>query len=91
MVLNNTDGVTISGINFVAGNVDAQSTNNATIDNSTFRYLHPFWIPNGYGQGNTDREGMFFRYSSNNTFKNTYIGHNWATMIAFHFWSEQYR
>lgn len=85
LVLNNTSGVNISGINFVAGNVDAQSTNNATIDACTFRYLHPFWIPNGYGQGNTDRQGIFLKNSSNNTFKNSYFGHTWANMIAFHF------
>lgn len=85
LTLNNTSGVNIIGVNFVAGNVDAQSTNNAIIDNSSFRYLHPFWTPNGYGQGNTDREGIFFSNSSNNTIKNTYIGHNWANMIAFHF------
>ncbi|GAA4237640.1 hypothetical protein GCM10022291_25020 [Postechiella marina] len=85
LVLNNTSDVTIIGINFVAGNLDAQSTNNTLIDQSSFRYLHPFWIPNGYGQGNTDRKGMFFRYSSNNTIKNTYIAHNWANMVAFHF------
>ena len=31
LVLNNTTGVTVRGINFVAGNVDMQSTNNAVI------------------------------------------------------------
>ncbi|TYA74643.1 T9SS type A sorting domain-containing protein [Seonamhaeicola marinus] len=85
LVLNNSSGTNISGINFVAGNVDAQSTNNTTIDGCTFRYVHPFWIPNGYGQGNTDRQGIFFRNSSNNTLKNSYFGHTWANMIAFHF------
>ncbi|WP_282134029.1 T9SS type A sorting domain-containing protein [Seonamhaeicola maritimus] len=85
LVLNNSDGINISGINFVAGNVDAQSTNSATIDESSFRYLHPFWTPNGYGQGNTDRKGMYFENSSNNTIKNTYIGHSWGNIVALKF------
>lgn len=61
LVLNNTSGTMISGINFVAGNVDAKSTNNTTIDKSTFRYLYPFWTPRGYGQGDTDRKGIFLK------------------------------
>ncbi|WP_299547344.1 T9SS type A sorting domain-containing protein [Seonamhaeicola sp.] len=85
LVLNNTSGVSINGINFVAGNVDAQSTNSATIDESSFRYLHPFWTPNGYGQGNTDRKGIYFENSSDNTVKNTYIGHSWGNMVALKF------
>lgn len=82
LVLNNSSGINISGVNFVAGNVDAQSTNNVTIENSSFRYLHPFWTPKGYGQNDTDKKGIYLKNSSNNTFRNTYIGHSWGNMIA---------
>ncbi|MDV7187991.1 T9SS type A sorting domain-containing protein [Lutibacter sp. TH_r2] len=82
LVLNNTDGIKITGINFVAGNVDFQDANNAVIDGCTFRYLHPFWTPNGYGQNDTDPKGIYLEDSSNNTFKDTYIGHSWGNMVA---------
>ncbi|MGC6430615.1 MAG: right-handed parallel beta-helix repeat-containing protein, partial [Jejuia sp.] len=85
LVLNNTSGTNITGINFVAGNVDAQSTNNTLVDNCSFRYLYPFWTPTGYGQGDTDRKGIYLSNSSNNTFQNTYIGHSWGNMVALRF------
>ncbi|WP_298369285.1 right-handed parallel beta-helix repeat-containing protein [uncultured Lutibacter sp.] len=82
LVLNNTEGIQVSGINFVAGNVDFQDANNAVIEDCTFRYLHPFWTPNGYGQNDTDPKGIYLEDSSNNTFKNTYVGHSWGNMVA---------
>lgn len=82
LVLNNRSGIVIQGINFVAGNVDAQSTNNTAIDKCTFRYLHPFWTPTGYGQSSTDNKGIYLRNSSNNSFKETYIGNSWGNMVA---------
>lgn len=82
LVLNNQSGINIEGINFVAGNVDAQSTNSTSIDKCTFRYLYPFWTPNGYGQNDTDKKGIYLRNSSNNSFKDTYIGNSWGNMVA---------
>lgn len=84
LVVNNTSGTKIKGINFTAGNVDFQNANNAIIENCTFRYLHPFWVPKGYGQNDTDKRGIYLKNSSNNTFKNTYVGHSWGNMFALH-------
>lgn len=82
LVLNNTSGVIIEGINFVAGNVDMQKTLNAIIDRSSFRYLYPFFTPNGYGQNVTEKTGIYLTNSSDNTFKNTYMAHTWGNMVA---------
>ena len=82
LILNSRSNVSITGINFVAGNVDAQNMNNVSVDKCTFRYLYPFWTPTGYGQGDTDRKGIYLRNSSNNSFTNTYIGYSWGNMVA---------
>ena len=82
LVTNNTSGLTLKGIHFVAGNVDMQNTSNATIEACSFRYLHPFWTPTGYGQGATDRKGVYLSNSSNNLFKDTYVAHSWGNMFA---------
>jgi hypothetical protein len=84
LVLNNRSNINLTGIHFTAGNVDFQNANNITIDKCSFRYLHPFWTPKGYGQGDTDKKGIYLKNSSNNTFKNTYIGHSWGNMVALH-------
>ncbi len=82
LVLNNTSGVTIRGIHFMAGNVDMQNTTGATIERTSIRYLHPFWTPRGYGQNDTDPKGIYLSNSSNNTFKDVYVGHSWGNIIA---------
>jgi len=82
LVLNNTSGVTIEGLNFVAGNTDMQSTSNAVIRKCTMRYLYPFWTPTGYGQGDTDKKGVYLSNSSNNQFTDLYVGHSWGNMFA---------
>lgn len=82
LVLNNTSGVKINGINFIAGNVDMQNTVGATIESSSLRYLHPFWTPKGYGQGDSDPKGIYLSNSSDNTFKDNYLAHSWGNMIA---------
>ncbi|MDW7690624.1 T9SS type A sorting domain-containing protein [Flammeovirgaceae bacterium SG7u.111] len=84
LVLNNTTGATIKGINFIAGNTDMQNTNGATIEACSMRYLHPFWTPNGYGQGDTDKKGVYLSNSSDNMFKDNYIAHSWGNMFALH-------
>ncbi|WP_347840767.1 T9SS type A sorting domain-containing protein [uncultured Draconibacterium sp.] len=82
LVLNNTSGVTVKGINFIAGNVDMQNTSGASISDCTMRYLYPFWTPLGYGQNDTDKKGVYLENSSANTFKNNYIAHSWGNMFA---------
>ncbi len=82
LILNNTNKVSIQGINFVAGNVDMRNTSKATIANCSIRYLQPFWIPNGYGQAQTDQTGVYLLNSSNNTFKNVYAAHSWGNVFA---------
>ncbi|MFY0607655.1 MAG: Ig-like domain-containing protein [Cyclobacteriaceae bacterium] len=82
MVLSNTSGVTVTGVHFAAGTIDMQNTHDATLENCSMRYLYPFWTPTGYGQGETDSRGIYLVNSSNNSFKNVYIGHSWSNMIA---------
>lgn len=82
LVLNNTSDVSISGIHFVAGNVDMQNTNNATIDGCSMRYLYPFWKPYNYGQNETEKKGVYLSNSSDNLFKDTYVAHSWGNMFA---------
>ncbi|WP_372772395.1 right-handed parallel beta-helix repeat-containing protein [Mangrovibacterium sp.] len=82
LVLSNSSGVTIKGINFIAGNVDMQNTSSATIEGCSMRYLYPFWIPTGYGQGESDKKGIYLYNSSNNTFKDCHIAHSWGNMVA---------
>lgn len=82
LVLNNTSGVTVKGIHFVSGNVDMQNTTGATIEGCSMRYLYPFWTPIGYGQGSTDRKGVYLSNSSDNTFQDNYLAHSWGNMIA---------
>lgn len=82
LVLNNSIGVSIKGINFVAGNTDMQNTTGAKLESCSMRYLHPFWTPTGYGQGSSDRSGVYLSNSSDNLFKDMYIGHSWGNMFA---------
>jgi len=84
LVLNNTSGVGIQGIHFHAGNVDMRNVQQATIKESSFRYLHPFWTPGGYGQNSTDQTGIYLENSSGNTFRNLYVAHSWGNMFAVH-------
>ncbi|WP_083631368.1 T9SS type A sorting domain-containing protein [Labilibacter marinus] len=82
LVLNNTSGVTIKGIHFVAGNMDIQNATGATIESGSIRYVHPLWIPKGYGQGDSDPKGIYLRNSSNNTFKDLHVAHSWGNMFS---------
>lgn len=82
LVLNNTSGITLEGLNFIAGNVDMQNTSNTIIENCTMRYLYPFWTPNSYGQGNTDNTGIYLSNSLNNRFKDLYVAHSWGNMFT---------
>jgi hypothetical protein len=81
LVLNGTSGVTLKGLNFVAGNVDMQNVSGALIENSSMRYLSPFFMPKGYGDGDSKKTGVYLNKSSNNVFKNTYIAHSWGNAI----------
>jgi len=82
LVLNNTSGVSIKGLHFVAGNMDIQNATGATIENGSIRYVHPLWIPKGYGQGDSDPKGIYLRNSSNNTFKDLHVAHSWGNMFS---------
>ncbi|MGQ1785792.1 T9SS type A sorting domain-containing protein [Saccharicrinis sp. GN24d3] len=82
LVLNNTSGVTIQGIQFMAGNADMQSTTGATMERCSMRYLYPFWTPKGYGQGDSDPKGVYLNNSSSNTFRDMYVGQSWGNMFA---------
>ena len=59
-----------------------QNTSNAVIQKCTMRYLYPFWTPTGYGQGDTDKKGVYLSNSSNNQFTDLYVGHSWGNMFA---------
>lgn len=74
--------LTIKGINFVAGNTEMIKTSGLTMSECSMRYLHPFWTPNGYGQGDTDKTGIYLENSSSNVFKNNYIGHSWGNLFT---------
>lgn len=82
LVLNNTSGVTIKGINFVAGNADMKNTSGATMTACSMRHLYPFWVPTGYGQSTTDKTGVYLENSSDNTFEDMYVGHSWGNMFT---------
>lgn len=82
LVLNNTSGATIQGINFVAGNADMRKTSNATMKACSMRHLYPFWVPTGYGQSSTDQTGIYLENSSGNSFEDMYVGHSWGNMFT---------
>ncbi|NME72363.1 right-handed parallel beta-helix repeat-containing protein [Flammeovirga aprica] len=82
LVLNNTSGSYLDGIHFVAGNAEMINTNQAKIENCSFRHLYPFWKSKGYGDNNTEKTGIYLSNSSDNTFKNTQVAHTWGNAIA---------
>ncbi|WP_044207904.1 T9SS type A sorting domain-containing protein [Flammeovirga sp. OC4] len=82
LVLNNTSGTSIDGLHFTAGNVEMVNTQQASIENCSFRYLHPFWKSKGYGDNNTEKTGIYLSNSSDNSFRYTQVAHTWGNAIA---------
>ncbi|KXX66511.1 hypothetical protein AVL50_31790 [Flammeovirga sp. SJP92] len=82
LVLNNTSGTTLNGVHFMAGNAELVNTQGATIENCSFRYLHPFWKSKGYGDSNTEKTGIYLSNSSDNRFNKTQVAHTWGNAIA---------
>lgn len=82
LVINHQSDITISGINFVAGTIEMQNSSNCTIAKSSMRYLHPFWTPNGYGMGTSEKTGIYLYKCSNCSFNQVYAGHSWGNMIT---------
>ncbi|WP_305768849.1 right-handed parallel beta-helix repeat-containing protein [Candidatus Epulonipiscium viviparus] len=77
--MNNVSNVVLENLNFVAGSAEIKSTDNLMVEGCTFRYLKPFYTLNGYGMGDSARTGVYIENSTNNTFKDTYLGHTWGT------------
>ncbi|ONI45337.1 hypothetical protein AN641_00695 [Candidatus Epulonipiscioides gigas] len=84
LVLNNTTGVTIDNINFVAGNGDINNVDGATINNCTFRYLQPFYTTKGYGINDNRYSGIYGENVTNTAFTNTYLGRTWGTGVTIY-------
>lgn len=72
--------VTIKGIVFRAASVRMKNASDCTIDNSIFRYHSPFQA-NFNGRGYEAFPGISVS-GSNNTVKNSYIGHGWGAGIS---------
>lgn len=83
LVANNITNLTIDGIHFVAGNAEFKNSSAITIVNSSFRYLHPFWTPTGYGDNTTTEKGLYFKNQNKLQFQNNYVANTWATAITF--------
>ncbi|ONI45163.1 hypothetical protein AN642_00260 [Epulopiscium sp. SCG-B10WGA-EpuloA2] len=81
LLLNNRENVTISNINFVAGNAQMKNSDNTIIENCTMRYLQPFYTLKGYGMGESKETGFYIENSSNSKFTDFYLAHTWGTGI----------
>lgn len=82
LMLNNTEGVTLENINFVAGNAEIHGMDGAVIDGCTFRYLQPFYTTRGYGINDNRYSGIYGENVTNSKFVNTYIGKTWGTGVV---------
>jgi len=79
LLLNNKDNVTLSNLNFTAGNAQMKNSDNVIIENCTMRYLQPFYTLKGYGMGESKETGFYIENSNNVTINNFYLGHTWGT------------
>lgn len=80
--IDNKDGTSIDGINFSAGLIRIEDADNNSITNSSFRYLSPFFIPNGYGMNESGAKGFYVENCDNNLIENCYLAHNWGNMLT---------
>ena len=78
--LSQRSNVTIKGIIFRGASVRMENAIGCTIDKSIFRYHSPFQA-NFNGHGYAAFPGISVS-GSNNTVKNSYIGHGWGTGIS---------
>jgi len=82
LTLNNAQNLTFSGINFIAGNVEILNSQSVEFEGCSWRYLQPFWVPNNYGDNQSEETGILIETSSNTAFKNCYLGHSWGNAFA---------
>ena len=80
--INNANNTSLCGLNFTAGLADMKDSNKNSITNCSFRYLSPFFIPDGYGMGDSGSKGFYIENCDNNIFANNYLAHNWGSMIT---------
>ncbi|ONI48298.1 hypothetical protein AN643_02225 [Candidatus Epulonipiscioides saccharophilum] len=82
LIMNNVENVLIEGINFKAGNADINNVDKMVMDECSFRYLYPVWLPKQYGQNQSNPTGIEIINSNDNVFKNTYVAHTWGNGFA---------
>lgn len=82
LTINNKDGTSIHGINFSAGLVRIEDADNSSITDCSFRYLSPFFKPNGYGMNESGAKGFYVENCNNTLIENCYLAHNWGSMIT---------
>ncbi|OON95352.1 MAG: hypothetical protein ATN31_11140 [Candidatus Epulonipiscioides saccharophilum] len=82
LIMNNVENILIEGINFKSGNADINNVKKMVVDECSFRYLHPVWLPTQYGQNQSNPTGIEIINSTDNVFKNTYVAHNWGNGIS---------
>jgi hypothetical protein len=90
--LSNRSNVVIKGLNFKAASVLMDGSQRCTIDSATFRYHSPFGTHylggypgnplDGYYGNPIDGTSGIYISGSNNTLKNSYIGHTWGQGVV---------
>lgn len=80
--VNNAQDISFVGINFVAGHGELLNSSNLSFEKCSWRHLQPFWIPNNYGDNDSDNTGMFMDNTSQTMFKDCYLGQSWGNAFA---------